>query len=224
MTNYTKSCIYKIACKDPAINDIYIGSTCNFIKRRYNHKTCCNNPNVKEYNYYVYRFIRNNGGWGNWNLYIIEKFSCNTKMQKEQVERGYIEQLKPTLNKCIPANYQTGDTWDEKEYRKGYLEQNKQATDKKVKEYRESHKDEINAYQQKAIHCPCCDHMINLASRARHNKSKRHISKSSTSSSSTSSESEPDTVMDEMTKMRDDNELKLQEMNNICDNINKLIN
>ena len=120
MTDYSKSCIYKIACKDANIEDIYVGSTCNFIKRRCQHKCVCNNPNVKEYNYYVYRFIRSHGGWQNWDIYIIEQFSCNTKMQKEQVERGWVEQLKPTLNTNVPANYQTGDVWDNKEYEKQY--------------------------------------------------------------------------------------------------------
>ena len=200
MTDYSKSCIYKIACKDASIEDIYIGSTCNFIKRRWNHKTVCNNPNVREYNYYVYRFIRSHGGWQNWDIYIIEQFSCSTKIQKDQVERGWVEQLKPTLNKYVPANFQTGDVWDYKEYTKGYKEQNKE----KNKEYQ-------RGYDQKTIHCQYSDREINLHNRARHNKSKKHIANSETSSS------EPDTVMDEMKKLYDNNILKLQEILNTFD-------
>ena len=237
MTNYTQSCIYKIACKDPNIEDTYIGSTCNFVKRRYSHKNACNNPNNKHYNQYIYRFIRSNGGWGNFNLYVIEKFSCTSKMQKEQVERGYIEELKPSLNKCIPANYQTGDVYSKSEYTKGYQKHNKEHIAeyskayyemdkdkilKQVKEYRENHKEQQKAYQQKTILCPQCDHMINLANRARHNRSERHISNSSTSSSE-SSEEDQDTMMTEMNKLHDDNELKLQEMKNTCYKIDKLI-
>ena len=138
MTNYSKSCIYKIACKDANINDIYIGSTCNLVKRRHRHKSNCNNTNAMAHNSYVYRFIRDHGGWQNFNLYVIEQFSCTSKIAKEQVERGYIEELKPTLNKCIPANYQTGDVYSKSEYNK---------------EYNENHKAERKEYQQKTIHC-----------------------------------------------------------------------
>ena len=209
MTNYNQSCIYKIASKDAAINNIYIGSTCNFIKRRNQHKTVCNNPNSKDHNMYVYRFIRNNGGWGNWNLYIIEQFNCTSKIQKEQVERAYIEELKPSLNKRVPANYQTNEVYNTVEYSKGYYE---------------SHKAERKEYQQKTIHCTHCNHMINLSHKARHNKTKKHISNSSTSSSETSSEEDQDTMMTEMNKLHDDNELKLQEIQNTCYEIDKLIN
>ena len=232
MTDYSKSCIYKIACKDANIEDIYIGSTCNFIKRRYQHKTGCNNPNDKKHNLYVYRFIREKGGWDNWDIYMIEQFNCSTKIQKEQVERGWIESMKPTLNKRVPAIYQTGDMYSESEYNKGYYEQNrdriiennkayqKQNRDKIVeyhKGYYEQHKEESKVYRQKTIHCPQCDHMINLHNRAHHNKTKRHIKNSETSSS------EPDTVMDEMNKLHDDNILKLQQIHNTFDKIDKII-
>ena len=48
MPDYTKCCIYKLCCKDPMIEDCYIGSTTNVIKRRQNHKKSCTNPNDKE--------------------------------------------------------------------------------------------------------------------------------------------------------------------------------
>ena len=192
MTNYTKSYIYKIASKDPSINDIYIGSTCNFVKRRYQHKTVSNNPNNRHYNQYVYQFIRAHGGWGNWDIYMIEQFSCTSKIQKEQVERGYVEQLMPSLNKRIPANYQTGNVFSKSEYSKGY--------------------------NKEIIYCEHCDHMINLHNRSHHNKTKKHIT-----NSSESSEEEQYTIMDDMTKMRDDSELKLQEIQNTCYEIDKLI-
>ena len=167
-------------------------------------------------------------------------------MQKEQVERGWIEQLKPTLNKCIPANYQNGDVYSRPEYRKQYYEHNrdhiteykrqyqihntdkiKQAKRKQYerdkdkilernKAYSESHKAERKEYLQRTVHCPCCNHEINLANRARHNRTARHISNSESSS-------EPDTVMDEMNKLHDDNVLKLQEIQNTFDKIDKII-
>ena len=208
MTDYSKSCIYKIASKDASIEDIYIGSTCNFVKRRWGHKNVCNNTNHKTHNRYMYRFIRETGGWENWDIYMIEQFSCNTKIQKEQVERGWVESLKPTLNRCIPANYHTGDVYSKSEYGKGYRGENKEAIKEKTKEY-----------DQKTVHCKYCNHDINLHGRSRHNRSNKHIT-----NSSESSEEEQDTIMNEMSKLRDDNELKLQEIQNTCYEIDKLIN
>ena len=217
MTDYSKSTIYKIACKDPNIEEIYIGSTCNFIKRRWQHKSICNNPNDKHYNQYVYQFIREHGGWENWDVYIIEKFSCTSKMQKEQVERGWVEELKSTLNKNVPANHQTGDVLDKiKQAKRKQYEMDKDKTLERVKAYSESHKVEIHEYIQRTVHCPYCNHHINLANRAQHNRTTIHITNSESSS-------EPDTIMDEMNKMHDDNLLKLHEIQHTFETIDKMI-
>ena len=66
-------------------------------------------------------------------------------MQKEQVERGWIEELKPTLNKNVPENHQNGDESDISEYTKGYREDNKET-----------------------INCQDCNRLINLATRSSH--------------------------------------------------------
>ena len=79
MVNYTKSIIYKLCCKNPEIKEIYVGSTTNFIKRKYKHKSACNNVKDKDYNYNIYKYIRENGGFSNWDMIEIEKHSCNDK-------------------------------------------------------------------------------------------------------------------------------------------------
>jgi len=96
--DYSQTIIYKICCKDPNITDIYIGHTSNFIQRKHNHKTNCCNIVVKNYNLNVYKFIRENGGWQNWDMIQIELFNCNTSQEALIRERYWIEQLKPTLN------------------------------------------------------------------------------------------------------------------------------
>lgn len=117
--NYQKSIIYKIVCKDLNINDCYIGSTTNFIKRRCQHKSSCKNKNDNAYNRKVYKFIRENGDWQNWDMIPIEDYKCDNKLQLLKQERMYIEQLKPTLNNEIP-------TRTLKEYQKSYYEENKE--------------------------------------------------------------------------------------------------
>ena len=78
--DYSKACIYRIVCRDPEIKECYVGSTTNLTKRRYQHKSLCNNVNNKGYNFYIYRFIRENGGFNNWEIIEIEKFNdCDGK-------------------------------------------------------------------------------------------------------------------------------------------------
>ena len=106
-TDYSKTIMYKIVCKDLNIKDCYVGHTVNYIKRKSSHKTSCNNQNYKEYNYNVYKFIRENGGWQNWDIIEIKKYPCNDKREAEAEERRLYEELNANLNNnrpCITEN------------------------------------------------------------------------------------------------------------------------
>ena len=103
MVNYNKMIIYKLCCKNPEIKDIYVGHTCNHIRRKYEHKKCSINPNSKDYNCYVYKFIRDNGGFQNWDMTMIEEYPCENKLEAERRERYWIETLNSTLNQKIPT-------------------------------------------------------------------------------------------------------------------------
>ena len=93
--NYQKACIYEIVCKDVNITQRYVGSTTNLIQRRREHKKVCNNENIKAYNYYVYQFIRENGGFENWDVVLIEQvIDCKDKENLHKRERYYIEEKK----------------------------------------------------------------------------------------------------------------------------------
>ena len=41
--DYSNTIINKITCNDETVSDMYIGHTTNFTKRKYQHKTLCNN-------------------------------------------------------------------------------------------------------------------------------------------------------------------------------------
>ena len=100
---YNNGIIYKLCCKDTAIKDIYVGSTCAFRRRKYEHKSNCNNENSKSYNCYVYKFIRDHGGFSNWEMIEIKQFNCETKRELEKEERAVLETLGGTLNSSIPT-------------------------------------------------------------------------------------------------------------------------
>ena len=143
--------IYKLVSDDIEIKECYVGSTINFIRRKHQHKNCCNNETYHNYNQYVYQFIRDNGGWLSFSMIQIEEFKFNTRNELNSRERYWIEQLQAKLNKSIPTRtnkeYYIHNKDKIKEYRennkdkiKEYYENNKD----KIKEYRENNKDDIN--------------------------------------------------------------------------------
>ena len=165
--DYSKIVIYKIVCNDENVDYLYLGSTTDFTKRKYNHKSGCNNETNKNYNEKKYVEMRNNGGWENFRIIQVEKYPCNDKREAEAREEELRLELKANMNsnKC----YTTAE--QKKEYHKEYRDLNKN----RIKEYRDLNKNKLNAnkkeyYQnnkdkakeyyethkdKKQIGCPC---------------------------------------------------------------------
>jgi hypothetical protein len=177
MVNYANGLIYKLCCNDPNINDIYVGSTTNFSRRKAQHKFHCHTEESDKYNYQVYRFIRENGGWSNWSIVLIRKYSTTSKLKLERKERQYIERLNATLNIVLP-------TQTKKEYGTKYYSLKKDIINEKSKakyqENKEEKKEWFRLHYQKtkhirneAIQCECgC--MISKYHLKRHQQSEKH--------------------------------------------------
>ena len=152
MVNYKNSSIYKLCCKDTDIKDIYVGSTTNFKRRKGDHKYNCNNEKSLKHNIYVYQFIRENGGWTNWDMVEICNFSCDNKRELHTEERRHLELLGATLNKLIPTRTLKEYYEDNKdkiiEKSKEYYEENKEIIAEKMKMYAEKNKEHIKNYQK----------------------------------------------------------------------------
>jgi hypothetical protein len=99
VVDYSNTIIYKIYCKDISIDDVYVGHTTNFSKRKYQHKASCNNLNKK---LKIYNIIRKNGGWENWDMVEIGKYSCKDNTEARIKEQEHYELLKCSLNSCPP--------------------------------------------------------------------------------------------------------------------------
>jgi len=174
MPNYTESMIYKLCCKDTTIEEIYIGSTISFRRRKWNHKSNCNNINKIDYNRKVYQFIRDNGGWDNWDMILIAKVNCNDKLELRKKEREFMEEYKPSLN----INKAQLDEKEIKEYNKKYnkeyykewYEINKEKISIQQKERYETKKEELKV----KITCECGS-TVRKADLPHHKKSKKHI-------------------------------------------------
>jgi len=129
--------IYKIASLDPTITEIYIGSTADLKQRKALHKSSCNNENSDAYNTKVYHYIRDNGGWGNFKVYVLEEIKCN-EYQAELREEYYRKELNATLNMKM-CRY--GGT--EQEYKKEYRMNNKEQIREQTKKYYEKNQEKI---------------------------------------------------------------------------------
>jgi hypothetical protein len=101
--DFSKTMTYKIVSNDLNIRDCYVGSTTEFTKRKYNHKSICTNINSKHYNLKVYQFIRDNGNWVNWSMILIEMYPCVNHLECLQRERYWCEHLNATLNSAVPS-------------------------------------------------------------------------------------------------------------------------
>lgn len=176
--DYSKTCIYKLVHFDD-LNDenIYIGHTINMVQRKHDHKCNCNNPNRKEHNYKKYQFIRENGGWDNWRMILVEKYPCNDVHEAIARERYWKKELKSTLNVREPGR--TVSEWyqDNKESlklkQKDYHYQNKQYRNQNsIRKYHEN-KEEIKKYVREKITCECGS-VICRDSMTKHRKSIKH--------------------------------------------------
>ena len=100
--DYSNTHFYKIVCKNLQVNQCYVGHTTNFIKRKNTHKNNCNNTNNKNHNNYLYKFIRENGGFDNFEMVLLQTVECKNRLEALKQERQYIEELKATLNQINP--------------------------------------------------------------------------------------------------------------------------
>lgn len=173
--------IYKLVSTDINIKEIYVGSTCNFRTRKWNHKGSCNNETDKNYNLNVYKYIRANGGWDTFDMIQIEEITHDTKQQLHARERYWIEELKATLNKAIPTQtyveYYAKYYKDNKDIlkKKGaeYYEDNKEALKVKRAGYWELNKEALKVKQAKKYDCECGS-TLRISDKAPHKKTIKH--------------------------------------------------
>jgi hypothetical protein len=145
--DYSKSVMYKLVCNDLSIPNLYVGSSTDFTRRKAQHKQSCNNCNQKDYNYKVYQVIRENGGWDNWTMVLVENYPCENIHEKLKRERYWLETLKADLNCIVPTRTKKEYISDNKdtiaEKHKQYCVDNREVLIEKRKEYYADNRDII---------------------------------------------------------------------------------
>lgn len=118
MPDYSKSKIYKIV--DNTNGNVYIGSTTQSLSMRLAGHTQSYKRYLNGKNNYMTSFeiIKN----GNYNIFLIEEFSCENKEQLHRNERKQIE-ANECVNKNIPIRTQEEVIERIKKHREDNLEQ-----------------------------------------------------------------------------------------------------
>lgn len=163
----------------------YVGSTNNMSERMRGHKSPCYNINSKSYNIKLYEFIRENGGWNNVDICILQK--CNEDV-RYIIEDFYIKHYKCELNN-ISAIYDVEkrkkyiQTYNKPYYKnnkekilqnvKNYYENNKEKVLNYQKEYSEKNKERISERTKQKYNC-ICGSSLRKSDKKRHERSKKH--------------------------------------------------
>ena len=150
-------------------NDCYIGSTKDFEERTKKHKESYSNENAIGYNLKIYQFVRDNGGWDNFDM--VEICKCDIDKLKE-MEQYHIDFIKPSLNKICVIRDKNNKYKDTK--RKLY-EKNREKRLEQAKEYQNNNKE-----KRKEWNCVCecdCGKTYTKKHKARHLKTNYHLSR-----------------------------------------------
>jgi len=123
------------------------------------HELISKNPLRKGYDIKLYKFIRANGGWENWDIVVLERFSCRNSLELLEREWTYDDKVNIELNHIVVR--------DPAKFQKQYYQDNKEKFKEYAKQYREKKKEKIE--------CPTCKCMVGKYDFKRHTKTKKHI-------------------------------------------------
>ena len=138
MPDYSKCIIYTI--RTPT--GLYVGSTCNFTNRKYNHNINIHNERDKKYNYKLYKNIRENND--EWEMKPYSVFPCKNKMEMNVEEERVRRELNADLNMrlCCGQNKQR-----KKDREKQYYQENKEKIDEYQRQYNKQYYEKKKAEQ-----------------------------------------------------------------------------
>ena len=166
----SKTIIYKIVCNDLTVKECYIGHTINMTKRKCEHKSSCNNEKNKAHNYKIYKIIRENGGWDNWSMLLVEKFPCKDSSEACKREREVYEELDAKMNMIRPYFTQQEHKAARKQTQKKYREEHKEKHKKYHKKYYQERKAELNEKWKEKAECEFCAKLLSKCSMSCHHK------------------------------------------------------
>ena len=154
--------VYKWICKDSEILQSYIGSTGGFPERKRHHKLNLEHEQNRHYHYKHYQFIREHGGWDNWEFVFLETFEEISTADLLLREKYWIKTTKYVLNIRVPARSSAELYQDKREEKIEYQ-----------KKYRLENFDKIKTRKDERFQCECGSN-IRRDEKGAHFKTKKH--------------------------------------------------
>ena len=102
--DYSTTYVYEIVCKTNDIAPKYIGYTTNITQRKHYHKR-----NMSTTNNSMYSTMKENGGFSNWDIRILDERECSSAEEARDLldnYQGYIREVdRPREFRCDPCDY-----------------------------------------------------------------------------------------------------------------------
>ena len=154
-TDLSNCYLYHIVDKENIVH--YVGSTSNLNSRKSKHKYNCRTQNCKEYNFDIYRYIRDHGGFENFEIVPIKKIeniSNRTELRiAEQQEMNKFSGLKNKYGSYTSEEERVEQSreWNKnnREYRKKWQKDNPEKKRESDRKYYETNKEKKLEYQRK---------------------------------------------------------------------------
>jgi hypothetical protein len=151
--DYSKSVVYSIT--DLTNHEVlYIGSTTNFINRKWSHKTDAYQQNTKYYNIPIYIKIREIG-LEYIDIKPIEEINCLSKNELLARERYWIEYYKPKYNSRKPIIFDNEKVKARSQSVKKWRDNNREHYNKLARNWRVKNKEHYNKYSKELRNWNC---------------------------------------------------------------------
>lgn len=95
--------IYEIVCRDENVQKSYVGHTDDFEERMGCHRSNSKSKSTKK-NQSVHIFIKEHGGWDNWDMKMIETIECDDREEARKREQYWMN-IKNTLGLNVNRAY-----------------------------------------------------------------------------------------------------------------------
>ena len=145
--DFSQSVIYYIRCIETK-KVIYVGSTTQLSVRKSKHKYACNTHSVKDQNMQVYCYIRENGGFDNFEVIPILFLKLENKTQLLIEEQTEMDKHLDLKNKCKSHRTEEQKKDQMRKLNEQYREENSDKIRQVHKEYRENNREHLNAYNK----------------------------------------------------------------------------
>jgi hypothetical protein len=165
--------IYMIDSHDTSINGYYVGSTLQeFNQRRNEHKFNCTNSNSHSHYINLYFYIRQNGGWDNFKMTVIDRVLVEDKPELLMIEQDWQDVLQPNLN--VIKSYESSEDRKVRIHntKQIYYEKNKTKILEQRKNITTDQKNKRKIYRSEKIQCLNCDKKVTRYSMNSHIETK----------------------------------------------------